>query len=148
MKITQYILVVLTAFVALFATGCGGGSGALGRNSDIEIILEVRRAGDDADNLILSVSPNDGAWDSSQAANDFQGQNWITRQFSRSDKRFTFRTNSNQVPYRVFIGNEANFDIDARITIRVDGTQQYLRNLTVVPGAPSLETRIFRNNVE
>lgn len=147
MKITKLILVLLTLIGVLFSMGCGGG-GALGRNSDIEIILEVRRAGDDADNLILSVSPNDGAWDSSQAANDFQGQNWITRQFSRSDKRFTYRTNSNQVPYRVFIGNEANFDIDARITIRVDGTQQYLRNLTVVPGAPSLETRIFRNNVE
>lgn len=146
MKLFQSTFFVMLASLVLGAVilpGCGGSGGS---NSTIRIVLTQSNA----NNLALTVSPLSGSASDPGACSDVLGPVWCTRTLSATQKEFTFTTDTQLVPYFVYVTNvTANSITDANLLIQVDGQTVYNFQLNNLPAnnVPTQYATVYRNNV-
>lgn len=130
----------------LLACAGGGALGDLGFDSTVVIDLEGVN-GSTPSQLYLSISPNNGSHNATNAASTTQSQPWVQRTITNQRQRFEFQTASREVPYQVWVGTRVAFDRDCRIIITIDGIQRYNRVGTALSGAPQRVIQIERNHI-
>lgn len=146
------ILLLLALIVAVTSIGgCGGGT-LTGAN--VIIRLERNRSSDNMNDLVLIISPNDGASTSLNAADDFTTQSWI-EEFSRGSaaKQVRFRTDSNRIGYRVYVHRDfPGGEVQARIVVTMDGVEKYRSPVLFItnsdPTSAQFLINILQQNVQ
>ena len=139
---------LLCSFVAALSFAFAGCGGNLGHDSKVQIELVAAPGTTDFSNLHVIVSRNSGTSTDAAAVSDTQNQAWATVVTDSGLKEIDFVTNSQQVPYFLYVENLLGSDQNARVRIFMDGALRSDHVYTVATGATTQENTIFRNNVQ
>ncbi|MBX7135990.1 MAG: hypothetical protein K1X67_25250 [Fimbriimonadaceae bacterium] len=138
----------LSTFVAslplIAALGCGGGGSALGRNSDVQVIIDSNNLND----LELIVSPTRGGPDAFDRCSIDDPDLWCTTQAgnSRDIIRFTTNSQASSDPYYVWVRNLSGGNRSFTLEVVMDGGSKYLSDITMAGNRTDVFVEIRRNN--
>ncbi|HTQ09265.1 MAG TPA: hypothetical protein VMI31_04270 [Fimbriimonadaceae bacterium] len=139
------LLYSLAAALSVSLAGCGG---SLGHDSKVQVEMLTTGGTVDFTNLHVIISPNSGTATDTTAASDTQSQTWATVVSDTGLKELDFVTDSQQVPYFVYVQNNLGSNQEARVRIFMDGALRSDHIYTVAATTSTQENTIFRNNVQ
>lgn len=139
-----FLSTFVTILPLIAALGCGGGGSALGRNSDVQVIIDSNNLND----LELIVSPLRGGPDAFDRCSVDDPDVWCTTQAgnSRDIIRFTTNSQASSDPYYVWVRNLSGNNRSFTLEVVMDNGSKYLSDITMAGNRTDVFVEIRRNN--
>ena len=146
--------ILMLAVVAIFAvmplTGCGGGEGAFGVNSSVEVYAETDYAADMAEIDVIT-APQEGWYDDWDACSYYAtGFGCFRKTIGSKYLSYGFTTQSyaSSRPYYLWVVNNSSRAITVYLEVKMDGTIKRYGNVRIAPNTASHQMNIYRNNAD